>query len=323
MALALSPAARGFVQRYGTTLACAAVFAGFALSTQHFLNPANLLNVLKQISYLTVIALGFTMALIAAELDLSFANVASLCSVVAAGLMHAALPVSHALLASFAVGIGIGLVNGWLVTGLRIPSLVATLATATIAAGLAFLITGGVAYVGRLPPSFLFIGRGELLGVPMLIVWTVLAVVLAQFFIKQTRTGIHMVCTGEAEDAARLAGIPVVRLKVLGLALSGLGAAAAGIMLTASLSSGSATIAGDFLMRGIAAVLLGMTTVEPGRPNVPGTVIGALIIGMLTNGLTLLGATYYIQDIVLGVIIIASVAVSASQMRRAAFGVPR
>jgi ribose transport system permease protein len=319
----MSPAQRLFLHRYGTVLAGAAVFLAFALSAGHFLNPANLLNVLKQISYLTVIALGFTMALIAAELDLSFANVASLCSVVAAGLMHQQVPVAPAVGAAVAVGLAFGLVNGLLVTGLRIPSLVATLATATIAAGIAFMITGGVAYVGRLPASFLFIGRGELLGVPMLIVWTAAAVALAQFFVTQTRTGLHMVCTGEAEDAARLAGIPTARLKVLGLALSGLGAAAAGIMLTASLSTGSATIAGDFLMRGIAAVLLGMTTIEPGRPNVPGTVMGALIIGMLTNGLTLLGATYYIQDIVLGVIIIASVAVSASQMRRAAFGVPR
>lgn len=319
----MTPATRIFVQRYGTVLAGAAVFAAFAFSTRHFLDPTNLLNVLKQISYLTVIALGFTMALIAAELDLSFANVASLCSVIAAGLMHQQVPVGLALVAALIAGVVFGLINGLLVTGLRIPSLVATLATGIIAAGLAFMITGGVAYVGRLPQEFLFIGRGELLGVPMLIVWTALAVALAQFFVTQTRTGLHLVCTGESEDAAGLAGIPVARLKVLGLTLSGLGAAAAGLMLTASLSTGSPTIAGDFLMRGIAAVLLGMTTIQPGRPNVPGTAVGALIIGVLTNGLTLLGATYYIQDIVLGAIIIASVAVSSSQMRRAAFGVPR
>jgi len=151
--------------------------------------------------------------------------------------------------------------------------------------------------------------------------YLVSAVLVAQFVVKETRLGAHMVATGEAEEAARLAGIRVKRMKTLGLTLSGFLAGLGGLLLTAHLSSSNVTIAGGFLMSGIAAVLLGMTTIEVGKPNVAGTVVGTLIIGVLANGLTLMGAQYYYQDIILGLIILGSVGVSASQMMRAAFGV--
>jgi ribose transport system permease protein len=310
-----------YLQKYGTVIAYAGLFLFFAVASDNFLNPYNLMNVLKQISYLTIIALGFTLALITAELDLSFANIGSLCSVITAALLHSGHAVILAMITGIAIGIFFGLINGLLVTRLKIPSLITTLATATIANGVAFMLTGGVAYVGKLPDFFLFFGRGKVLGVSVLIIWMGLAVIVFQFFIKQTRMGMHMLSTGESENAARLSGINVRQMKILGLTLSGLAAGITGILLTSSLSSASATIAGDFLMSGIAAVLLGMTTIEPGKPNALGTLIGALIIGTLTNGLTLLGAAYYIQDILLGVIILASVSLSASQMMHAAFGV--
>ena len=310
-----------FIQKYGTVIAYAGLFLFFAVASDNFLNPYNLMNVLKQISYLTIIALGFTLALITAELDLSFANIGSLCSVITAGLLHSGHAIILSMTTGIAIGILFGLINGLLVTRLKIPSLITTLATATIANGVAFMLTGGVAYVGKLPDFFLFFGRGKVFGISVLIVWMGLAVVISQFFIKQTRTGMHMLSTGESENAARLSGVNVRYMKILGLTLSGFAAGITGILLTSSLSSASATIAGDFLMSGIAAVLLGMTTIEPGKPNILGTLVGALIIGTLTNGLTLLGAAYYIQDIFLGLIILASVSLSASQMMHAAFGV--
>jgi ribose transport system permease protein len=314
---------KSFLQNYGTVLAYVALFVFFALASDRFLSPYNLMNVLKQISYLTIIALGFTLAFITSELDLSFANIASLCSVITAGLLHAGFPIWPSVLCGLCVGIVFGLANGLLVTKLKIPSLITTLATATIANGVAFMLTGGVAYVGKLPAPFLFIGRGKIFGVSILIFWMLLVMGLILFFIKNIRTGMHMVCTGESEDAARLAGINVHGMKILGLTLSGAAAAITGVLLTSSLSSASPTMAGDFLMSGIAAVLLGMTTVEPGKANVPGTLVGALIIGTLTNGLTLVGAAYYVQDILLGLIILGSVSISASQMMNAAFGVSK
>ena len=310
-----------FLQKYGTVAAYVVLFLGFAIASDRFLDPYNLMNVLKQISCLTIIALGFTFAFITSELDLSFANIASLCSVITGGLLHAGQPIWLCILCGLAAGILLGFANGLLVTKLKIPSLITTLAVASIANGFSFMLTGGVAYVGKLPAAFLFIGRTKIMGVSILVIWMLLAAGLMLFFIKNIRTGMHMVCTGESENAARLAGINVHRMKILGLLLSGAAAAVTGILLTSNLSSASPTIAGDFLMSGIAAVLLGMTTIEPGKANVLGTLVGALIIGTLTNGLTLVGAAYYVQDIILGLIILASVGISASQMMHAAFGV--
>ena len=182
-------------------------------------------------------------------------------------------------------------------------------------------MTGGVSFVGRWDPRFLAIGRGTLFGVPSLVLWTAATALIVLFLLKRTRLGLHLVFTGEAAEPARLAGIKTARMKLFGLAASGLAAGFAAVLLTAHLNSAAPGMAGDFLLNAIAAVLLGMTMFEPGRCNVPGTLFGAAMIGMLGNGLVLLGAPYYVQDIMLGIIIIASVALSASTLKKAAFGV--
>jgi len=226
-----------------------------------------------------------------------------------------------AVAAAIAAGMAAGLVNGLLVTRLRIPSLIATLAMASVATGTAFAITGGVAFAGRWDPAFLALGRGSVLGVPTLILWTAGVALLALFVLKQTRLGMHLVFTGEAEEAARLAGVDVRRTKVLALAFAGLCAGLVGTLLAATLNSAAPDMAKDYLLTSIGAVLLGMTMFEPGRCNIPGTLVGAATIGMLGNGLVLMGAPYYVQDIMLGLIIVASVAVSASALKKAAFGI--
>jgi len=310
-----------FLATYGTAISAAILFLIFAIAAPNFLNPTNLLNVLKQVSFLAILGLGFGMALITSELDLSFANVCSFAVVVVGGLIHHGYPPAMAVGAGLAVGTAAGALNGVLVTRLKIPSLIATLATASVANGIAFAITGGVAFVGRWNPDFLALGRGSLLGVPALILWTATAALLALFLLKHTRLGFHMVFTGEADEAARLSGINVRRTKLIGLLLSGLAAGVVAVLLTATLNSAAPNMANDYLLRSIAAVLLGMTMFEPGRCNVAGTLVGAATIGMLGNGLVLMGAEYYVQDIMLGVIIVASVALSASTLKKAAFSV--
>ncbi len=312
---------RGVVGRYGTALAALALFAGFAATADNFLALGNLLGIAKQISIIAILATGFALALTAAELDLSFANVASLAAVAAGLVVQRGHAPVLAVAAGLAVGVGFGVLNGLVVTRLKVPSLIATLATAAIANGLAFALTDGVSVVGRWPASFTGLGRATWLGLPALVWWMAGVMLLAVGFLKQTRAGFRLVCTGEAEEAAALAGIAVRRSKVLALALSGAAAGLAAVLLAASLSSASANMAGDFLLTSLAAVMLGMTMFEPGHPNILGTLVGALTIGMLSNGLVLLGAPYYVQDICLGVIIIASVAVSASVLTRAAFRV--
>ena len=366
---------RDVIERYGTALAGVVLFAAFAATAPRFLDPANLLNVLKHASVLALFALGVTLALVTAELDLSFANVASLAAVVTGYLVHKGYPVPLAVASGLSVGTIGGFFNGLLVTRLKIPSLIATLGTAAIANGFAFWATQGVAFVGRWPAEFTvlargnvlgipapvlwaataaliatlgtaaiangfafwatqgvaFVGRwpaeftslarGTVLGIPAPVIWAAVAALLALFTLKQTRLGLHMTATGDADEAARLAGIATNRMKLIGLTLSGLFAGLGAVLLAANLSSAAPNMAGDYLLQAIAAVLLGMTMFEPGHANVPGTVTGAVILALLNNGLVLIGAPYFMQDILLGVTIVAAVALSASTLKRAAFAV--
>jgi ribose transport system permease protein len=309
------------LRKYGTAIGGLGLFIFFSVMAENFLNTGNLLNVLKQTSFLTILSIGFSFALTTSELDLSFATVGSLSCVVTGGLIYHHCPTLLAVSAGITVGLVAGIVNGLIVTVLKVPSLIGTLAVSSMATGVSFWITGGVAYVGRWADAFLFLGRGRLLGIPVLVVWTLLGVLISLFVLKQTRLGIHMVFTGENDEAARLGGIQTKRLKILGLSLSGLAAGFTGVLLASSLSSADPTAADGFMLTAIAAVLLGMTMIEPGHPNVIGSVIGALTIGVLSNGLILLGAEYYVQHIMLGLIIIASVSVSASTITKAAFSV--
>ncbi len=312
---------RRILATYGTAIAALLLFGFFAVAASNFLDPTNLLNVLKQVSFLAILGIGFGVAFTIAELDLSFAAVCSFCAVVAGGLIHHKVAPGLAVPAAILTGLAAGVLNGLLVTRLKIPSLIATLATASVATGLGFAVTGGVAFVGRWDPAFLSLGRGSMLGVPALIWWTAGVALAVHLVVKETRLGLHLVFTGEADEAARLAGVDVRRMKLVGLAFAGLCAGLVGTLLAATLNSAAPDMAKDYLLTSIAAVLLGMTMFEPGRCNVPGTLVGAATIGMLGNGLVLMGAPYYVQDIALGVIIVASVALSASALKKAAFGI--
>lgn len=312
---------REIIGRYGTALAGLVLIVFFVAFAPNFATTMNIVNVLKDTSFLAILALGFALAFTVAELDLSIAEMASLAAVVCGWLVQLQYPPLLAVLAALAVGALLGSLNGYGVTVLRIPSLIMTLGTAAIAKGFAFMITQGVAFVGRWPVGFTGLARGYTFGIPNLVLWLAGVTLFAWGLVKWTRTGAHMVATGEADEAARLSGIATARMKRVGLLLSGLLAAITAMLLAANLSSAAPNMAGDYLLYAIAAVLLGMTMFEPGKPNVPGTVFAALVLKVLGNGLVLLGAPYYVQDIVLGVIIIGSVAFSASAMKKAAFKV--
>lgn len=312
---------REIIGRYGTALAGLTLIVFFVAFAPNFATTMNIVNVLKDTSFLAILALGFALAFTVAELDLSIAEMASLAAVVCGWLVQLQYPPLVAVLAALAVGALLGGLNGYGVTVLRIPSLIMTLGTAAIAKGFAFMITQGVAFVGRWPVGFTGLARGYTFGIPNLVLWLAAVTLFAWGLVKWTRTGAHMVATGEADEAARLSGIATTRMKRIGLLLSGILAAITAVLLAANLSSAAPNMAGDYLLYAIAAVLLGMTMFEPGKPNVPGTVFAALVLKVLGNGLVLLGAPYYVQDIVLGVIIIGSVAFSASAMKKAAFKV--
>lgn len=264
--------------RFGTALAGLLVLLFFGAFAENFASPGNLSLILKDTAFLAVLAIGFTLALATAELDLSIADVASLAAVVTGALIQGGTMPALAVLAGFATGLGAGLVNGFAVTVLGVPSLIATLGTAAVARGFGFMITQGVAFVGRWPREFTGLARGSLLGVSNMTWWMAAIGLLAWLLLKRTRTGLHMLATGEADEAARLAGIRTRRMKRLGLALAGLLAGVTAVLLTARLSSAAPNMAGDHFLYAIAAVLLGMTMIEPGRPNIPGTLLAAFML---------------------------------------------
>lgn len=312
---------RQLVAKYGTAFSGLLILVFMLVFANNFASAANILAVLKQTSFMAVLALGLTLALITSELDLSFANLCSLAAVVTGGLIYDGTNWVLAVLVGLVIGAVGGLINGLLVTVAKVPSLIATIGTSSIANGLAFMITGGVAFVGRWDPTFLSIARGRLLGIPLLVYLMFVCVALGLLLTKSMKLGVHMLATGEATDAAHRAGIATARMKVVGLTLSGLAAGVTAVLLVADLSSAVPGMAGGYLLQGIAAVLLGMTMFDPGRPNVLGTFTGSLIISILANGLVLLGSPYYMQDIILGLIVVGSVSVSASVLKRAAFSV--
>jgi len=298
--------------RYGTVGAALLIFLVFAGASSQFTSANNISNILVQISVLTVISSGLTVAVASGEFDLSVGQVAGLSGVLAAGLMvWSGLPIALAIVLSVLAGVVIGVVNGLLVTRLRIPSLIATLAMGPIALGANYAYDGGDSIYASFPPAFYFIATGRIGGVvpvPILIA----LVVVAAFYVllNRTRLGRAVVATGANLQAARLSGIDVDRCRVVALTLSALGAAMGGVMLTARLGTGQPGAGEPYLLDSLTAVFLGMTAFKPGRATVQGTLVGVIIIGMLDNGLNLLGAPFYLQNEVRGVVMIAAVSLA-------------
>lgn len=309
----------GAVARYGTAAAAVAIFIGFGLATDRFLTIGNLSNVLVQIAVLMVISSSLTVVLASGEFDLSVGQIASLSAVLVAGmLVWTGLPVVPAIVVAFLSGIVIGLFNGVLVAKLRIPSMIGTLAMGPIALGLNYAYTNGDSIYAVMPDSFYWIAKGKLLGfLPVPVIIAIIAAVSFHILLNRTRIGREIVATGANIHAARLSGIRVDRARIIAFALSGFGAALGGVMLTARLGTGQSGAGDAYLMDSLAAVFLGMTTYKPGRATVPGTIVGVLIIGMLDNGLNLLGAPFYLQNEVRGFVMIAAVglAVMRSEIR--------
>ena len=307
---------RSFFIKYGTLLSVLVLLIIFSLFVPNFSNPQNLINILRQMALLKIISEGFTMCLIVGELDLSFANVASLSSVVIATMLVNKANPLYAILLTLLIGFIFGLANGLLITKVGISSMIVTLASGIIAQGLAFMYTKGVSVYGSMPKGFLALGRGSVGPIPSLVIIMALVVVFSHILINRTRVGRYMEATGQNPTAAYLAGISVNLYKILGMIFSSLGAAFVGILLTSRLGSATPTGGAGFLMDGFATSLLGMTVLGLGRASPFGTFIGALLIGLLNNGMTLLGAPYYIQDITKGSIIILAVAITSSQSRK-------
>ena len=313
----LSPGARiglAIFARYATIIGLALMIVIFSiLSPDAFPTLNNFVNVLNQASLATIIAGGLTLAVVVGELDLSIGYAASLHGVLVTGLIvQDKLPITLAIVIVLALGALIGVVNGLIVTKLRVNSVIATLGVGTIIVGLAFAYSSGVPIVAGVPEGFLQLSLGRwLFGIPNPII--IMAIVLAGLWVLVERTAIgqEIQAVGGNPIAARLAGISVDRIKILGFVISAVCAALTGALLASRLGSGTTNAADSYLLTAFAAVFLGSATLRDGEFHVLGTFIGTLIIVFGFNGLNIFGAPTFSQYVFQGTILVVAVALSS------------
>lgn len=285
-----------------------------------FMTVTNWLNITQQVSILGVVAFTMTVVMVVGDFDLSVGTMASLVGIIAGTLFQNEQPVAVAVVAGLLAGALGGLINGFLVSYVGISAFVTTLGTMTIFGGLALYISGGTTIFGRvIPEAFGNFGReGLVLGsitIPNLTLLALAVLVLTWFILEQTVFGRRLYAIGGNREASRLAGVRVRFLRLLAFVVSGLGAAAAGLMLASRLASANPKQGDGLMLNAIAAVFLGMTMSEDGEPHVLGTLVGVLILGVLANGLTQLNIDSYIQQILTGGIIILAVTLSSLSRR--------
>ena len=313
----LSPGVRiglAIFARYATIIGLALMIVIFSiLSPDAFPTLNNFVNVLNQASLATIIAGGLTLAVVVGELDLSIGYAASLHGVLVTGLIvHDKLPIALAIVIVLALGAFIGLVNGLIVTKLRVNSVIATLGVGTIIVGLAFAYSSGVPIVAGVPEGFLQLSLGRwLFGIPNPIIIMAVVVVGLWVLVERTAIGQEIQAVGGNPIAARLAGINVDRIKILGFVISAVCAALTGALLASRLGSGTTNAADSYLLTAFAAVFLGSATLRDGEFHVLGTFIGTLIIVFGFNGLNIFGAPTFSQYVFQGTILVVAVALSS------------
>jgi inositol transport system permease protein len=290
-----------------------------------FVKPQNLINVVRQISVIGLLALGVMLCIIALGIDLSLGSVLGLSAVVTASFVQQLgwkealypglqIPAFFAVFAGLGVGILLGAVNGSLIAFFRIPPFIATLGMMTIARGLAYIYSNGRP-VSTLRPEFLYLGGGDVLGIPVPIIVFAVVIVLTHLMLNFTRFGRHVYAIGGNETAARVSGVNLGRTKILIYTFSGLMAGLGGVVLTARVQSATPALGMGYELDAIAAAVIGGTSFAGGIGTVWGTVVGALIIGVMNNGLDLLNVSPFYQQVVKGVIIIVAIIIDERKNR--------
>ena len=307
-----------FLRDYGISVALLTEIVLFALLSPHFFTPDNLLNVTLQVSITAIIAVGMTFVILTGGIDLSVGSLVAFSGVAAALTLQLDLPFTLAVLlaviAALTVGSASGFAAGWLVTHFRMAPFIVTLALMTIWRGAAFTVTEGRPVWG-LAEGFSDIASARFLAVPVPTILMVVTFLLAHVVLTSTRYGRYVYAVGGNREAARLAGVPVNAILVSVYALSGLLSAISGVLLASRMNSGQPNSGLMYELDVIAAVVVGGTSLLGGRGTIVGTLVGALLIGILRNGLNLMNVGSYIQQIMVGVVIVGAVLLDRSQRR--------
>ncbi|MGY3670916.1 ABC transporter permease (plasmid) [Marinovum sp. KMM 9989] len=305
------------LQNYIVYLGFIAIFLFFAVTLHDagFTSTRNLTNIMLQTAPATIMAIGLVFALSAGEIDLSFGSAVAVSALSAAVVMQV-LPMPLAILAGLGAGLVVGAFNGLMVAWLKLPSFLVTLATLGLFAGVARTMTDLRSIPVTNDVFTGFFGSGKLLGVPSLVWWTIFAVALGHVVYRHTRFGAHVLATGDNARAAQVSGIKVPRIRFLVLTICGGCAGLAGLLYAGRLQSATYTLGESDLMIVIAAVIVGGTALNGGKGSIIGALIGSLLMGMLNNGLILMGLQVSDQMIVRGLIILVAVAASLRDTTR-------
>jgi ribose/xylose/arabinose/galactoside ABC-type transport system permease subunit len=313
--------------RGGAILILLALVVAFSLASENFLTVDNLRNILRQYSVPAILAVGQTLVIVSAGIDLSVASTAALSgSVMGVMYAHEGYPEPVALLMGLAAGFAVGAVNGFVITKWRVPDFIATLGAFTAVRGIALLVTDGLpvpdytkAQEGRtVPETVTKLGADSVFGIPLIAVVAAACALIGWFILSRTTLGRSAYAIGGNREAARVSGIRVERTKWAIYVFSGLMAAVAGFMLTGRQGSANALMGEGMELQSIAAVVVGGTNLFGGEGTIGGTIIGVLIIGVLNNGLNILGVADFWQRVVNGSIIVAVVALDQWRRRAAA-----
>lgn len=296
-----------WLQKYGVIISFVVICVGISIISPHFLTLTNLLIVVKQITINAMLAFGVTYVIVSGGIDLSMGSVVAVSGVVAALFAQPdGYPLVVALSAGVSVGLLIGLFNGLVVTYGKVPSFIVTLGTMTIGRGLALIISNGRP-ISNLSESFGYIGNGVFLGIPFPIIMLAVVFLGCLIILNKTVLGRYIYAVGGNEEAAKASGINVKKIKITVYTLCGGLSAIGGIILASRINTGQPNVGVAFELDAIAAVVIGGTSLSGGVGTMTGTLIGALLIGVIGNGLDLMNVSSYYQQVVMGLIIIGAV----------------
>lgn len=299
---------QSILKKIGPLIGLLLIVIIITIMSPNFLTLNNLLNVLRQVSINALIAFGMTFIILTGGIDLSVGSTLALTGAVTAGLMAGGTDPILAMLIGLILGAILGAINGIIITKGKVAPFIATLATMTIYRGLTLVYTEGKPISGLGDSvAFKMLGKGYFLGIPVPVLTMAIAFGVLYFLLKKTTFGRRVYAVGGNEEASRLSGISVDRVKIYVYSLTGMLAALSSLILTSRLNSAQPTAGSMFELDAIAAVVLGGTSLTGGRGWIVGTLIGAMIIGVLNNGLNLIGVSSFFQQVVKGAVILVAV----------------
>lgn len=295
-----------YLEKYKSLIGLILLCLIITFVTPSFLTVANITNVFTQVSVNAIIAVGMTFVILTGGIDLSVGSTLAISGAISASVIKSTGNVFLAIIAASIVGILVGFVNGFLIAKGKLQAFIATLATMTIFRGLTLVFTNGTP-ISKLPESFLSIGNAKLGFIPIPVLITVVVAAISIYVLSQTRFGRYLYALGGNEESAKLSGINTDKIKMLTYVVSGFVSAIAGVIITSRIGSASPNAGTGFELDAIAAVVIGGTSLSGGEGKISGTIIGALIIGILNNGLNLMNVSPFYQSIVKGLVILIAV----------------